>query len=106
MKKYIPWVLNAIFLSTALYLFVSLVDAGISLDGARARNDQLRERGRVSLELVRLGWVGRSRVDLLRSVDDIKIEGGVVKNGPDFVEVGEMVFSISDNKVSDVRYMD
>ena len=92
--------------SAAVYFFVLLIDAGISLDGARARTDQLQERGKVSLVLVKHGWVGGSRANLLNMTKCLEKYGVIVMNHPEAVEVGEIVFSISDDEVVDVRYMD
>lgn len=106
MKKYIPWALTALFLAAAVYFFALLIDAGISLDSARSRNDQLQERGKVSLELVKRGWIGESKASLLGMAESLEKNGVIVKSHSETVEVGEIVFSISGEKVVDARYMD
>lgn len=106
MKRYIPWVLAVVSLAAAVYFFVLLVDAGISLDSARARTSQLQERGGVSLELLKRGWIGESRANVLSVAEGLEKKGVIVKNYPEIIEIDGIVFNISGDKVIHVSYMD
>lgn len=106
MKRYIPWMLAVVFLAAAIYFFALLIDVGISVDDAQARTAQLQERGEISLELIKRGWIGEPKATLLSMTEDLERRGVTVKNYPQEVEVGEIVFSISGDKIVDVRYMD
>jgi hypothetical protein len=106
MKKAIPWVLAATLLIAAVYFFVLLVDAGISIDGARTRADRLQGRSELSLYFLKKRWVGESRAEVMGAAKELEQKDVIVKNYSDVIEVGDIIFDISNDKVSDIRYMD
>lgn len=106
MKKFIPWVFSLAFLIAALYFFILLINAGISMDGAQSRADRLQERSKTSLYMLKKKWVGEPRSAVLTASKKLEIEGEIVKDYPEVIEVGDIIFDVKDGKVSDVRYMD
>lgn len=64
MKKLIPWILFALSVTAALYLFVLLLNAGSALDDRTSSVARLRERGDLALAVIRRDWVGKDMASL------------------------------------------
>lgn len=104
MNRYVPWLLFCAASLLAVYLFVKLVDVGLSVDGARTGEQGARNQSNVAVAFVRAKWLGASREELLEVAKELEAKGEIVKNYEETVEVGEMTFAIRDGKVSEVKY--
>ena len=106
-KRLAPWLLLAVSLVGNLYLLILLLDAGVSLDGARSQVERLRERSDLALFVVRKEWIGKELASVVALSEEIGRQGVIVKRTPDgSFEIGDVIFEIRDGTVTQVRYFD
>lgn len=89
-----------------LYLGFLLLNAGVVLDNAQSVADQLWDRRKVALFIMRKDWIGRSATKVDDLARELEREGVVIGLERDLREIGDFVFYIEEGVVVDVRDID
>lgn len=107
MTRMLPWLLFGLSLLAALYLFVLLLNAGTTLDDARSEVTRLRERNELVLSITRKEWIGKEAASVADLASEFERQGVIAKKTKDgSFEIGDLIFEIKDDVVTQVRYFD
>ena len=107
MIKALPWIFFGAALSAAFYLFVLLLDAGITLDNARSYSTRLRERSDLALSIIRRDWTGKDVALVVALSKEFEEQGVISKRTKEgSFEIGDFIFEIDGDVVTGVRYFD
>jgi hypothetical protein len=105
MKTKLLWLALLTTILVSVYLTSLLLDAGISLDGARSHGQRTQARSELALTFLAEKWVGASKEDLLNSAKKLP-ENVIIKEHNEIVEIGDIKFEISNDKISSIDYID
>lgn len=95
-----------LLLAGNLYLAFLLIDAGVSLDGAKSEVDVLWKRRQEALAILNRDWVGRPASELDALAEDVESQGFLVSRDGETREIGDFLFEVEDGVVKEVRDLD
>jgi hypothetical protein len=96
-----------IFISiTANIYFVSLlVNAGSATDDARSETLRQIERNQIALLIIQNDWIGQDISKLNEFIDKLDKEN-IIKHNDVSIEIHDIIFTFSNNKIINVAYYD
>ena len=106
MIKALPWIFFGLALVAALYLFVLLLNGGGALDDARSEVARLRKRSDLALAIVRKNWIGRDAASVNKLSKEFEQQGVIVGVENGVIEIGDFIFEVQGDLVTEVHYID
>jgi DUF4097 and DUF4098 domain-containing protein YvlB len=97
-----------IFTSMAanIYFVSLLINVGSVTDDARSETLRQIERNRVALLIMQNDWIGQDISKLNEFVNKLDKENIIIKHNDGSVEIHDIIFTFSNNKIINVAYWD